>query len=250
MKKLAPTTEELQAQVSKDWLKLKRNSKKRKIKTSAKEYVKETQREEKRVKELMRDWSRGGHGHFILKKEDGTFRVLWENFNSLSILTDERNLAVVRALDARRKRYKADMIAGCETQTNWFKVPEHLRFDRLVGMGEDQRFCAAHNVHDKTRCQPGGTLIATYGRAIGYGHVEVGKDDTGLGRWTWMTFSTDGTVRRFVSAYRLKVPSTLKSRGINWYGTRVYEQQYRYFKKNNYPIHDPVWNSTRTFLHN
>ena len=76
----------------------------------------------------MRDWSQGGHGHFILKKEDGTFRVLWENFNSLSILTDERNLTVVRGLDARRKRYKADMIAGCETQTNWFKVPEHHRF--------------------------------------------------------------------------------------------------------------------------
>ena len=57
MKKLAPTTEELQAQVSKDWLKLKRNSKKYKIKTSEREYVKETQREEKRVEELMRDWS-------------------------------------------------------------------------------------------------------------------------------------------------------------------------------------------------
>ena len=57
MKKLAPSTEELQAQVSKDWSKLKRNSKKYKIKTSAKEYVKETQREEKRVEELMRDWS-------------------------------------------------------------------------------------------------------------------------------------------------------------------------------------------------
>lgn len=146
MKKLAPTTEELQAQVSKDWSKLKRNSKKHKIKTSAKEYVKETQREEKRVEELMRDWSRGGHDHFTLKKEDGTFRVLWENFNSLSILTDERNLAVVRALDARRKRYKADMIAGCETQTNWFKVPEHLRFDRLVGMGEDRDFVLPHTM--------------------------------------------------------------------------------------------------------
>ena len=73
MKRLAPTTEELQAQVSKDWSKLKRNSKKRKIKTSAEEYVKETQQEEKRVEELMRDWSRGGHGHFTLKKEDGIF---------------------------------------------------------------------------------------------------------------------------------------------------------------------------------
>ena len=47
MKKLVPTTAELQAKVSKDWSKLKKDSKKYRIKTSAKEYVKETQREEK-----------------------------------------------------------------------------------------------------------------------------------------------------------------------------------------------------------
>ena len=86
------------------------------------------------------------------------------------------------------------MIAGCETQTNWYKVPNHQRFDRLVGIGEDQRHIAAHNIHDNTRCQPGGTLIAAYGQATGFGRVEVGKDETGLGRWTWMKFSTDGLV--------------------------------------------------------
>ena len=57
MKKLAPTTAELQAKVSKDWSKLKKDSKKYRIKTSAREYVKETQQEEKQVKKLIRDWS-------------------------------------------------------------------------------------------------------------------------------------------------------------------------------------------------
>ena len=52
------------------------------------------------------------------------------------------------------------MLAGCETQTDWYQVPNDQQFDRLVGLGEDQRHIAAHNVHDKTRCQPGGTLIA------------------------------------------------------------------------------------------
>ena len=118
------------------------------------------------------------------------------------------------------------MLAGCETQTDWYQVPNDQQFDRLVGLGEDQRHIAAHNFHDKTRYQPGGTLIAAYGRATGYGRVEVGKDDTGLGRWTWMKFTTDGLVRQFVSAYRLKVPSTLKQRGLNWEGTTVYEQHY------------------------
>ena len=56
------------------------------------------------------------------------------------------------------------MIAGCETQTNWYQVPDGHHFSDLVGMGEDRKGIAAHNVHDKTQCQPGGTLIATYGR--------------------------------------------------------------------------------------
>ena len=120
------------------------------------------------------------------------------------------------------------MIAGCKTQTNWYKVLPHHRFDRLVGMGGDQQFIAAHNVHDHTRCEPGGTLITAYGRAVGFGSVEVGKDETGLAKWTWMKFTTDNMVQRFVSAYCLKVPSTLKRRGLDWKGTTVYEQHYRY----------------------
>ena len=138
MKKLQPSVLELQARVSKDWSKLKKGHKKSKINSSAQQYLQETQREEKRVNELLKDWSRDGHGHFELKKAEGIFRLVWENFDSLCILTDERNLTTVRGLDATRKKLSADMIAGCETQTNWYKVLPHHRFDRLVGMGEDQ----------------------------------------------------------------------------------------------------------------
>ena len=63
-----------------------------------------------------------------------------------------------------------------------------------------------------------------------------------------MKFSTDGLVRRFVSAYCLKTPSDLKRRGLDWKDTTVYEQQYRYFHKNNYPISDPVWNFDKDLL--
>ena len=248
MKKLQPSVLELQARVSKDWSKLKKGHKKSKINISAQQYLQETQREEKRVNELLKDWSRDGHGHFELKKAAGNFRLVWENFDSLCILTDERNLTTVRGLDVTRKRLSADMIAGCKTQTNWYQVLPHHRFDRLVGMGVDQRFIAAHNVHDNTRCQPGGTLIAAYGRAVGFGSVEVGKDETGLGRWTWMKFTTDGLVRRFVSAYRLKIPSTLKRRGLDWKGTTVYEQHYRYYRTNNYPVKYPLHNFDNDLL--
>ena len=95
MKKLDPSQEELEARVSKDWSKVKKGYKKSQIKTSAVKYLQETQKEEKQVEELLKDWSRGGHGHFTIKKVDGLFRLLWENFNSLCILTEDRNLSKV-----------------------------------------------------------------------------------------------------------------------------------------------------------
>ena len=126
---------------------------------------------------LIANWSKGGHGHIDLKKPEGVIRFIWENFNSLCILTDDRNLAKVRRLDALRKRYKVDFVAGCEAQTNWFEVPDGHGFSELVGLGEDKRCVTAHNVHDKTRCQPGGTLAAVYGRATAFGTVETGKQE-------------------------------------------------------------------------
>ena len=73
MKKLRPSVLELEARVTKDWSKMKKGYKKSKIQTSAREYLEETKREEKRVEELLKDWSRGGHGHFELKKAEGIF---------------------------------------------------------------------------------------------------------------------------------------------------------------------------------
>ena len=86
----------------------------------------------------------------------------------------------MRSLDEHCKRYKADIIAGCESQTNWYQVPDGLRFEDIVGLGEHTRCKAVHNIHDNTRSQPGGTVIATFGRTSGY-DMEMGKDETGLG---------------------------------------------------------------------
>ena len=128
-----------------------------------------------------------------LKKADGIFRILWENYNSLQILTDSTVLQKLRSLDEHRKRYKADLIAGRESQTNWYQLPDGQQFEDIVGLGEHTRCKAAHNIHDQTRCQPGETVIATFGRTTGY-DMEMGADETGLGRWAWMVFDT-GTTR-------------------------------------------------------
>ena len=86
----------------------------------------------------------------------------------------------MRSLDEHRKRYKANIIAGCKTYINCYQVPDGQRFEDIVGLEEHTRRKAAHNIHDKTRCQPGGTVIVTFGQTSGY-DMEVGKDKTGLG---------------------------------------------------------------------
>ena len=152
------------------------------------------------------------------------------------------------SLDEHRKRYKANLIAGCEAQTNWYQVPDGQRFEDIVGLGEHTRCKATHNIHDKTRYQPGGTVIATFGQTSGY-DMKMGKDKTGLGQWVWTVFGTGTTRRRIVSAYRPSVPSTLKGRCIDFKaGTKVYEQQYRYYQRINYHNCDPFHNFDTNLL--
>ena len=117
----------------------------------------------------------------------------------------------MRSLNEHCKRYKANLIAGCERQTNWYQVPDGQRFKDIVGLGEHTRYKAAHNTHDKTGFQLGGTVIATFGQTSGY-DMEMDKNKTGLGRRMWTLFDTGTTRRRFVSAYRPSVLSTLKGR--------------------------------------
>ena len=70
-----------------------------------------------------------------------------------------------------------------------------------------------------------------HGRATAFGTIETGKDETGLGRFVWITFRTEGLTRRIVSAYRPRKPSSIKRRGLDWKGTKVWEQHYNYFRR-------------------
>ena len=103
---------------------MKCGAKKKSRQESARSYREESAKEKAKVDSLIEDWTRDGHGHMDLKKADGIFRILWENFNSLQILTDTTVLQKMRSLDDHRKRCKANLIAGCEAQTNWYQVPD------------------------------------------------------------------------------------------------------------------------------
>ena len=160
---------------------MKHGAKKKDRKVLAQNYREASAKEVAKADNLIVDWTRGGHRHIDLKKADGNFRLLWENFDNLQILTDSIFIQKMRSRNAHRKRYSANMIAGCEKQTNWYKVPDGQQFDKLVGLGEHTKCKAANNSCNKTRCQPGGTVIATFGRALGY-DMEMDKDKTGLGQ--------------------------------------------------------------------
>ena len=86
--KLFPASKELKNRIDKNWLNMKRGLKKKGRQESARSYREESAKEKAKVNSLVTDWTRGGHGHMDLKKADGILRILWENFNSLQILTD------------------------------------------------------------------------------------------------------------------------------------------------------------------
>ena len=68
----------------------------------------------------------------------------------------------MRSLDKVHKTFSANMTVRCKTQTNWYQVPDKYKFEELIGLRKHVKFKAAHNIHNKTRCQPGSTVIATY----------------------------------------------------------------------------------------
>ncbi len=87
---------------------------------------------------------------------------------------------------------------------------------------------AAHNVHEwqqAGRVQEGGTGAICFGDATGYIR-KVGKDEEGLGCWSWILFGgSDGHTTRLITAY-----NPCKSERVN--SGKSYQQQRRYFIMN------------------
>ena len=86
--KFCPISKQLSDRVDKNWLNMKRGTKKEGGQVLAQSYREESAKKGAKVDSLIADWTRGGHKHMDLEKADRIFRLLWENFNSLHILTD------------------------------------------------------------------------------------------------------------------------------------------------------------------
>ena len=235
--KIKPTNEELRMSVDREWEATTRGSQAHKFRARAGEVSAAIRQQDKIIKTLLSDWNDGGHGYVPLEKEDGTFRLMLENWNSIKLFSElkTKNERICH-IEAVRKKYNVDCLAGVETQADWSLADDDKQFSDMFGFGEVSKGRASHNTTEpgiKKKSQPGGTAMMTFGSFSDY-VVESKSDDTGLGRWTYQTIKNAYKTVRLIVAYRpgKNPPSSLRRRGIGRHklGSTVWEQHDRYFR--------------------
>ena len=81
--KLAPTEQQILDAMNFIFQKPRSKTRKEKLNTTSGEIATARQTVEVRVREMLKDWKRGGHGHINQTKTDGFVTVYLKNFNSL-----------------------------------------------------------------------------------------------------------------------------------------------------------------------
>ena len=109
---------------------------------------------------------------------------MYENFSSLSVFsTGAMRHKKIRQINNLMTDYGVDILAGCETRTDWrFVETEEDRYCNLFGNGHPTKGVCGHNINnDKMkRDQWGGTCISAFGCLASF-VTATGVDSTGLG---------------------------------------------------------------------
>ena len=169
----------------------------------------------------------GAYGRIDPAKPNDVIRFMYENFSSLSLFL-EGNLRhkKVRQINKLMSDYHIDILAGCETRTDWrFVKREEDKFHNLFCGGQNTRGVTAHNINDQKnrRDQIGGTCMMALGR-LASSIMETGVDQTGLGRWCWMKIGGGGKFTRTITAYQPTNPRRTTK------GETVWDQHVRYYE--------------------
>jgi hypothetical protein len=163
-----------------------------------------TTRESVEMNRTLALLSAGGTGHLPTHKVSGYVRIMFENWNSLGIFTQSWKMDRINYLI---KRHQIDIVTGCESQCNWTKVPRHRQLSDLISPGYITRGITAHNTHENFhRDQVGGTAVMGVGRLCDL-ISDMGRDPSGLGRWSWIKLGTGRVVTRVISAYLPRKPN-------------------------------------------
>jgi len=85
------------------------------------------------------------------------------------------------------REYKADALLCQESGLNWDRVPRVGKLEAIMKTDLIMQTVTAHNEYEMEirKRQWGGTWAVAYGE-FATQMLEVGKDETGLGRWAWM----------------------------------------------------------------
>ena len=144
------------------------------------------------------------HGDDILQKKEDNVRFYFENIDGFSVNIQKpavNNNDKITYFNSLLSRLEVDVVGGAEARTNWSMVPGTHHLPRLLQRREGARTITAHNTHERfSIAQQGGTFMSA--SEFSQGLIDTsGCDETGLGRWCWMTFKGATATTRLVMAY-------------------------------------------------
>ena len=174
--------------------------------TAGKEVESRVNVEEQLRKEIreVSDYLLEVHGVPLGRKGEGITRLIYKNLNGLQSALLSKNEKLEKA---RRviDNLQADVVCYNEHRQNLRHKANRNGFRQMFNGGEtDLRAIASHNVHEMvSKYQEGGTAVLSYNELLQQFHREgSGRDDLGLGRWTFMRFiGEDRIITRIICGY-------------------------------------------------
>jgi hypothetical protein len=163
------------------------------------------------------------HGAAPAKKAEGVIRLINENVDGISNKLSN-NKKVEKAKEII-DNLEVDIVAYNEHRLNMEDRHNVNGFNQLFKGGKAEiQSVVAHNVHENfDKVQEGGTSLMAIGPLTEYiEHDQPGRDETGLGRWSVMTFKEDVGRTWVICGYNLCYNKNPES-------STTYQQHCRFF---------------------
>lgn len=159
-------------------------------------------------------------------KLSSTFRMAYANINGFN--TEVYNNLSVHSLRQWLGEVEPDIFLGCEAQINWRQMPWDGKLRSWFRTGEQMRCICGYNTNEShlhNRRQYGGTFILALGQSSSQ-IIETGVDPSGLGRWCWVRFSSQGaSAVKILVVYRPVRQSREHTLSVYMQHSRHFEQQ-------------------------
>ena len=180
--------------------------------------------EQREMNSLLELLSHGGAGFMSERKRPGWIRLMFENFNSIGVGTQDWK---IDRLNALIESLEVDVLLGCETNIDWRMLGDFQQLLDLLKPCTAKRGVASHNTTGDMlqQAQRGGTVVTTFGRLCDVVSTTsgCGRDPTGLGRYSWIKLGNDLISTVIASAYLPCRPSNSKGKTF-WDQCRFYHE--------------------------